>query len=192
MHLNVQSFEILIEDLVLFAASIMFANTVFKSGRLFRMLDILTISICFILLRFLRYDLLQWHRENDVSSNGYAHGILYVVDEQWLKSAYVSIAWYSRRSAPGRAGVLIYLQTVRAVARDGYLAWYNHRRGTKEDIVAHYVSVSSLPWLTAKTVTCHSLAAVTAKWAREDFTLALLLGSLLLAVEVGSSATAPS
>lgn len=52
MHLNVQSFEILIEDLVLFATSIMFANTVFKSGRLFRMLDILTISICFVLLVF--------------------------------------------------------------------------------------------------------------------------------------------
>lgn len=156
------------------------------------MLDILTISICFVLLGFLRYDLLQWHRENGVSSNGYAHGILYVVDEQWLKSTYVSIAWYSRRSAPGGAGVLIYLQTVRAVARDGYLARYNHWRGTKEDVVAHYVSVSSLPWLTAKTETCHSLAVVTAKWAREDFTLALLLGSLLLAVEVGSSATAPS
>lgn len=32
MHLNVQSFEILIEDLVLFAASIMFANTVSLVG----------------------------------------------------------------------------------------------------------------------------------------------------------------
>ena len=58
MHLNVQSLEILTEDLVLFATSVMFANTVFKSGRLFRMLDIFTISICFDVLFFLRYDLL--------------------------------------------------------------------------------------------------------------------------------------
>lgn len=50
MHLDIYSFEILIEDLVLFAASITLANAVFKSGRLSRMLDTLTISLCLVLL----------------------------------------------------------------------------------------------------------------------------------------------
>lgn len=80
-----------------------------------------------------------------MSGNGRAPGILFVVDEQRPKSANVFLVRYSHRSPPGSAGVLLHSQTIRVVARNVYLAHYNHCTDTKEEIVAaRCVSVSSL------------------------------------------------
>lgn len=98
-----------------------------------------------------------------MSSEGRAPEILSVVDEQWPKSAKVFIVWYSHKSPSGSAGVLIYLQTIGVVARNIFLARFNHCTDMKEDIIpAHCVSVSSLRWLIARNRTCQSPGMATA------------------------------